>query len=258
MQKSTLDNQSHCQKSETVSCFLVETKVLHSRKCENSQNSVWLSLNQCCHQSFCCNWGGKQGLSLFNKNVWFELVGLTWSFSLTWKKEGCAVKTSDIAMVHQQWNELSAVVWLLSFCSSHGKSVHIYYLIIFTTGSCSSEPGLWETSCSSPADPQEGLSTTMQINSSSAEALAPICKITLLCCLQLPGTPMHLPGAGGDESWWIFALAHIFTGKANCTLQEPLGSGWPVMWEVTVYKQIDFLLALWNVTVFPLFPLFLQ
>lgn len=101
-------------------------------------------------------------------------------------------------------------------------------------------------------------STMVQINSSSAVALAPICKITLLCCLQLPGTPLHLPGAGGDESWWIFTLAHIFTGKANYTLQEPLGSGRPMMWEVTVYKRNDFLLALWSVTVFPLFPLFLQ
>lgn len=53
-----------------------------------------------------------------------------------------------------------------------------------------------------------------------------------------------------------FSNLHIFLlARPAASYRSPcaLGSGWPMMWEVTVYKQIDFLLALWSVTA-PLSP----
>lgn len=213
-------------------------------------------MHQCCHKPFCCNWGGKQRTSLFNKNLCFELIGLTCSFSLTQKKEGFTVKASDVASTAvQQWNELSAVVWVLSSCSFHGQLVHIYNITVFSTGPCSYECGLWKTSCSSSGDLHEVLCITAQINCSSAVALAPICNISLLCCLQLPGTPMHLPGAGGDEHSFgelldlcIFLLVRpVVSGRSPLALvwlAKDVGGGTNRLNFCLLYEVLQFLFPL--------------
>lgn len=97
--------------------------VLHARICKMSWNCLWALLHLCCHKSSCCNWGRKQRPSLFNKHLSFEFTELA-DFP-SWKKGH--VKTWGISStVVKQWSELSAVVWVLRTCSSHGQLVHIY------------------------------------------------------------------------------------------------------------------------------------
>lgn len=198
-----------------------------------SWNSVWLSLHTCCHKSFSCDWGGKQRLNLFKKHLCFELTGLTCCFSLARKKEGFTIRSSGIAStVVEQWSELSAVVWMLSFCSFHRQLVHVYnfswmslqpsldHVENITLGMIC---GMWKTSCSSAGDLHEEVCATVQINCSCAVTSAPISNITLV---MLPTASSYAHASAWSwrrwtEFWGVVRLVHIYASKATCNIQEP-------------------------------------
>lgn len=178
-------------------------------------------------------------------------MALTCSFSPTWKEEGFSVKASVIvSMLLQQWNELSSVVWVLSFCSYHEQCVHINNTTVFITGPCSHECGLWKTSCS----PSEDSWGTLYNCGGQLQLCHGFGFHLQYYIVMLPTASRytHAPAWGWKrwtQFWWIYRLAHTFACKANCILQEPLAPGqWPMMWQITVYKQIDFLFALLSVT----------
>lgn len=192
-------------------------------------------------------------------------MGLTCSFSLTWKKEGFTVKASDIvSMVLQHslvWSGCWASALIMDNLSTLIMQLFSPQNHVHMNVACGKHPALHQNSFMRGSILPWTLTAALLwlfFNFFAIIAfnflhllllLHPICNITLLCCLQLPGAPTHLPRAGGNEhSFGEFLDVHIFL------LVRPIEScrspgQWPMMWEITVYKQIDFLLALWSVTV---------